>query len=78
VKLDTDEEVTIEGYIDLDFDFNDLDERGRPDWYIDTCNVVVLKVWDKEDEEISLSKERLNQVKHEMQNDLDSNPIDNY
>jgi hypothetical protein len=72
IKLDTEEEITVEGYIDLDFD---IDSDG---YYIDICEVTILTIWDRENEPINLSKEIANQIKHEMQNDLDTCTIESH
>lgn len=75
VKINELLEVTVDGIITLEFDSEQADDDQS--YFISSCDINILNIWDEDNEKISLPKEFINALKHEMQNALESESIQN-
>ena len=75
VKINELLQVTVDGIITLEFDSEKADDDQS--YFISSCDINILNIWDEDNEKISLSKEFIDALKHEIQNALESESIEN-
>jgi hypothetical protein len=82
VKISESLTVSIDGYVDLEFDSNDTSfnhsfgTQEEIELYIDTCDVNIHNIWDEDNCQMSLSKELLQELKQEIENELETENIE--
>lgn len=80
VELDDGTQIIVEGNAEISFDSKDdgIDGEDRIIYFIDSCDVNILTIWNDASEEISLNAEEMKLIQSEIENILHSQTVENY
>ena len=71
--------ATIEGNIEIEFDSEQgLTNPDNLEYFIDTIEIEIEKMYDEQDEEIGLSDSLITELKQEIENSLQSLTVENH
>ena len=71
--------ATIEGTIEIEFDSEQgFTNPDNLDYFIDTIEIEIEKMYDEQDEEIGLSDSLMVELKQEIENSLHSLTVENH
>lgn len=71
--------ATIEGNIEIEFDSEQgLTNPDGLDYFINSLEITIEKMYDEQDEEIGLSDSLITELKQEIENSLQSLTVENH